>query len=304
MPISIEVTAKKVQDAINDGLAKLNRTIDDDDIKVEILAQGGLFRKAKVRLTLMSADPVEEKVTETSRQAEKAPSAKENAQPVNEKAGQDKKERQPVHTAAAKPSTEQEKKPEKKNVAKKRNDRPAPTESHFEKEKREERPHDPVTEEIAASATEYLAQTVKLMGYESEIKSEIKDGQLYLDIVTDNSAVIGYRGETLDSLEYLTMLFINKDRNKFYKINLNSNGYREKREKMLVELAHRMAEKCVKQNRKVVLEPMNNSGRKIIHAALADDNRVITRSEGREPSRRVVIFAVRNRKNKNSQPQE
>lgn len=290
MPITIEVCARKVNDAIEEGLAKLNKTLDDVDVK--IISQGGLFRKAKVQLTVIGSED-EPEIKEIK------PEVKPEPKPAMEK---------PV---AKKENFAREEKPFQKKERPARPDRerkpaPAKAKENFERKpiekseqtapRKEEKVYNEITKEVEAEAVAYLSNAVRLMGVEAEIQTEIKNGALLLNIVTENSAVIGYRGETLDALEYLTSLVVNKIETKYYKVSVNSNGYREKREKMLVELANKMAAKCIKQNRKVVLEPMNNSGRKIIHAALSGNDKVITRSEGHEPNRRVVIFAVRNKK--------
>jgi len=310
MPLTIEVCARKVNDAIEEGLAKLNKTLDDVDVK--IISQGGLFRKAKVQLTVIGSEDESQKITKEEPKQEK-PAQKEFIQkPVQKSDNAPKKEFAPKTEKQAEKSDAQQsqkqrperkfqnpkprKVEEKKEQEAKKEQKPEQSKVEQPKVKREEKPRNAVTDEVKDVAVNYLSQLIKHMGVEAEIKPEIKDGNLVLEICTENSAVIGYRGETLDSIEYLVSLAINKNENTYYKVTVNSNGYREKREKLLVELAEKMAAKCIKQNRKVVLEPMNSSGRKIIHAALSNNEKVITRSEGHEPNRRVVIFAVRNKK--------
>lgn len=103
-------------------------------------------------------------------------------------------------------------------------------------------------------------------------------------------SIIGYRGETLDALQYLVSLVINKNHNKEYKrIILDAEHYREKREATLVRVAHKTANKVIKSKKSFKLEPMNPYERRIIHSALQDSKYVTTYSEGEEPRRRVVI---------------
>lgn len=270
----IEVTAKKVQDAIKEGLQKLDAKLDDVD--VEILSQGGLFKKAKVRITLIGSEDAA-----TEKPAEKpAPKAKET--PAPEKP-----------SAPAKPAQKTEKQP--KADKPKTADRPPRAEKErrdnraAKAAKREENAAD-ITPEITAAAEKFLRETVEHMGVTAEIKTQAESKQLTMELVTEDSAVIGYRGEALDALEYLTSLVAGRGEERFVRVRLDCNGYRAKREESLIALAARMADKCARTGKKVTLEPMSSAHRRVIHAALTDDDRVITRSEGREPSRRVAII--------------
>lgn len=101
--------------------------------------------------------------------------------------------------------------------------------------------------------------------------------------------LIGYRGETLDALQYLTSLVVNKEGEEYKRINLDTENYRQKREETLRRLAKRLGYKVSKTKRKITLEPMNPFERRIIHSTLQNDNYVRTYSEGEEPYRRVVI---------------
>ena len=112
-------------------------------------------------------------------------------------------------------------------------------------------------------------------------------------IETEDSSVIGYRGEVLDAMQYLTSLVLNGAGGKHIRFSLDALGYRARREETLKRLAQKTAEKCIKNNRKVALEPMNSAERRIIHAALGDNEKVITRSEGHEPNRRVAVLPRR-----------
>ena len=292
---SIEVTAKRVSDAINEGLATLDKTI--DEVEVKILTQGGLFRKAKVMITVIGNEPPvaapapqsEVKLKTDVKENNGRPPLKENAvskrEGVSGKAASSAEKREkpfkpapPPQRQARKPEPALENKPEPKE------------------RKEDERVRSPITEVISATANLYLSQLLEKMGVAAKIDQKIENGELHLEIKTDSSIVIGYRGETLDAIEYLVSIAVNKEDDKYYKISVNCGGYREKREAVLRELAVKMANKCIRTNHKVVLEPMNSSGRRIIHAALAGNDKVVTRSEGHEPNRHVVILAVRNHK--------
>jgi len=139
-------------------------------------------------------------------------------------------------------------------------------------------------------ALAFVEDITSKMGLELNIKSSEEEGIIYIDIDgKDSGTVIGKRGQTLDSLQYLTNLAVNKNTDKYVKVVINAENYREKRESTLEQLAIRLAGKVSKTKRAVRLEPMNPYERKVIHTTLQDDVRVNTRSEGDEPYRRVVI---------------
>lgn len=107
----------------------------------------------------------------------------------------------------------------------------------------------------------------------------------------DMGILIGYRGETLDALQYLLSLVVNKENkeNDYKKVILDTEGYRKKREETLIRLANKLAYKVNKYNKSITLEPMNPYERRIIHAALQSHPHVTTHSQGEEPYRKVVI---------------
>ena len=109
---------------------------------------------------------------------------------------------------------------------------------------------------------------------------------------SDLGIVIGHRGETLDALQYLTSLVVNKNVEDYFRVLLDAEGYRERRKQTLIRLAKKLARKCLKKGRKVVLEPMPPHERRIIHMTLKDDPRVKSYSEGEEPFRKVMIEAT------------
>ena len=123
-----------------------------------------------------------------------------------------------------------------------------------------------------------------------------KDGDnLKVDITdinpTDMGILIGKRGNTLDSIQYLLSLAVNQGKSSYLKVMVDIEGYRAKREETLIKLANRMADKARYSRRPVKLEPMNPYERRIIHSALQNLNGITTYSEGNEPYRRVVIQA-------------
>ena len=117
-----------------------------------------------------------------------------------------------------------------------------------------------------------------------------EDGHLFATMYGDSHGIlIGRRGETLDALQYLTSLVVNKEHETYIKVVIDAEDYRSRREKTLEQLADKMARKAVRSHRSLKLDPMNPYERKVIHATLQANPRVTTRSEGQDPYRRVVI---------------
>ena len=287
----IEATGKSVNDAIENGLKLLGLTLCDVD--VEILQQKGLFRPAKVRLTA-TASAEEELIKEFKAEV------KEESVPEVKSAPAPKKEKKAPVVEEKKVSAQKEKnepKKEEKKAPKKEEKKPAPvkTEAMPAPQKEEEQPknYKPVSPEQVKRAQEYLERLLPLMKIDAQVKIDSSKGNIDVDLVATDSAVIGHRGEVLDAIASLVKRAVEESDDKFVHVTIDSNGYRAKREQSLVSLANRMANKCIRTGRKVVLEPMNNSHRKVIHATLTSNDKVITKSEGTEPNRRVVIMLKR-----------
>ena len=137
---------------------------------------------------------------------------------------------------------------------------------------------------------EFLEKLMKEMGLEITVKVATNAECVYVDLDgKDTGTVIGKRGQTLDAVQYLTSLVVNKGEDEYIRVVVDAEGYRAKREATLEKLAYRLAEKAVKTGRSVRLEPMNPYERKVIHTTLQTVPSVTTRSEGSEPHRRVVI---------------
>lgn len=152
-----------------------------------------------------------------------------------------------------------------------------------------ERPSDLIeTEE--APALEFLRDITNRMGLNVTVKAYMNDSCVFFDISgPDSGTIIGKRGQTLDSIQYLTSLVANKDKEKYLRIIVDAENYRSKREHTLEQLANRLGDKVQKSGKSVKLEPMNPYERKVIHATLQRNPAVTTRSEGEEPYRRVII---------------
>lgn len=148
-----------------------------------------------------------------------------------------------------------------------------------------------IKDTIADKMAEFFNGILERMGLVSRAVVEDKDGTLYVTIQGDDSGVaIGYRGEALDAFQYLALTFLNEQKCEFKKVVVDCENYREKRRETLTALAQRLAQKAVRLQRKIALEPMNPFERRIIHSALADSDIAMTESEGEEPNRYIIII--------------
>lgn len=145
-------------------------------------------------------------------------------------------------------------------------------------------------------AENFLREIFLTMGLIVKMKTELKDKHLSIELTGDDMGIlIGKRGQTLDALQYLVNLVVNKKSPYYISVMLDTENYRQRRRETLESLAFNLAKKVKHTRRSVVLEPMNPYERRIIHSALQNDRYVTTYSEGEEPYRNVVITLKRDR---------
>lgn len=268
---SIRVSAKTVDDAITEALIQLGVT--SDRLEYEVIEKGsagflGIGMKQAVIEARRKPEPKEEKIEE----------------PVVE---------EPVKAEPKKVETVQP----QKAAAEKKADEPqkAAFEKAVEKEVKEEVKKETKLVEVQPQTIEtvedFLKNTMKAMDMEVELKTEIdQDGALCVDMSGEHMGIlIGKRGQTLDSLQYLANRVANKHQEGYVRVKLDTENYRARREETLRHLAKNLAHKVKRNRRPVALEPMNPYERRIIHSALQSDPYVMTHSEGEEPFRKVVI---------------
>jgi spoIIIJ-associated protein len=139
-------------------------------------------------------------------------------------------------------------------------------------------------------AKDFILDVLGKMQIDADIEMVEDEDSVQLKVVgKDIGIIIGRRGETLDSLQYLTSLVVNKGEEDYKRVVIDIENYRQKREETLIRLADRLAEKVIKYKKPVTLEPMNPYERRIIHSSLQDNRYVETYSTGEEPNRKVVI---------------
>ena len=145
--------------------------------------------------------------------------------------------------------------------------------------------------DIEAIIVEFLSKVFTAMNLTVKINVNITEESVDVDLVGDDMGVlIGKRGQTLDSLQYLVSLVVNKKSDKYLRVKLDTENYRERRKETLENLAKNIAFKVKRTKRPVSLEPMNPYERRVIHSALQNDKYVTTKSEGEEPFRHVVVL--------------
>ncbi len=168
-----------------------------------------------------------------------------------------------------------------------------------EKEERTERKVTVLTpeeqEEAKARAVKFLKDVFASIEMEVEVKPDYTDEILNVELSGEDMGIlIGKRGQTLDSLQYLTSLVVNKDRSGYIRVKVDTENYRSRRKETLEKLAKNIAFKVKRTRRPVFLEPMNPYERRVIHSALQNDPYVTTHSEGEEPYRKVVVTLKKN----------
>ena len=143
-----------------------------------------------------------------------------------------------------------------------------------------------------ADPKEFLEKVFAAMNMDVsiDVKMDEVENEMSIDLKGEEMGVlIGKRGQTLDAIQYLTSLVVNKEKEDYVRVVVDAENYRSKREKTLEMLAERLADKVIRTKKSVRLEPMNPYERKVIHATLQSNDRVTTRSEGQDPYRRVII---------------
>ena len=252
----IEVRAKTIDDAITEASVQLGIT--SDQLEYDVIEKGssgflGINRKDAV-IKARKKVVVEKKVEAVVEKKEEAPAPKKEAAPAPQVEKAEKKEKAPVKAA---------------NI-----DFAA----------------------LEVSVKEFLAQVFQAMELEVEIVTKVDEDNRVIDVDfkgPEMGMLIGKRGQTLDSLQYLTNLAVNKQSESYIKVKLDTEDYRKRRKETLENLAKNIAYKVKRTKRPVSLEPMNPFERRVIHSALQNDKYVSTHSEGEEPYRHVVVTLKR-----------
>ena len=302
---STVISAKTVEECVNKALDKLQAN--RNEVNIEVINEAkqgflGLFgaKDAVVRVSLK--DDVKEKGTGdfVKNILNSDSNSVETEQKEDTKVIEDKKIVEEVEET--KPTEDDKEEIVEKSV------KPAkPVEAEEAKEteeavKSEETEEEQDTEpdvtidrndELFITSKNFLKQMIEDMGIDCDIESRTEGNMIKFNIMcseeSDIGIIIGKRGETLDSLQYIVNLVTNRNADTYIRVILDCNQYRSKRERSLQKLARRLADKAIQTGRDIKLEPMNPYERRIIHTYLQNDEKVNTFSQGNEPNRRVII---------------
>lgn len=297
----IEVTGKSVEEAITNACTKLG--IPSDKLDYEVIDKGnsgflGIFnsKPAKIKAREKQEETVVEQVN--AEEPKKAIEAPVHAEKKFEKKADNFKKAEPKKEFKAEPKKEF-----------KKEYKPADNHKNAEVKEVPKAEEQPKAELFTAEQKEVIKKDIQtflnnMFGAMSmEVKADItfddEENSVNVDLSGDNMGVlIGKRGQTLDSIQYLTSLVINKNSEKYVRVKLDTENYRKRRKETLESLAKNIAYKVKRSRRPVSLEPMNPYERRIIHSALQADKFVSTRSEGEEPFRHVVVYLERENNNR------
>jgi len=270
---TLEIIAPTVEEALSQGLAQLG--LPADAVSVEVLDAGtkGLFglggRQVRVRLTVRGPQDDQPVVTEPAAPSKPKPEPK----PAPVKAEKPKAESAPAKAEKSKPAPVKAEKPKAE---------PLPVHEH-----------DAVLDSTEATVSKLL----HLLNLEAQVSAHYLEDStddrrnIHVDVRgEDLSALIGRRAETLNAFQYVASLMVGKQTGQWVQLVVDVEGYRNRRERQIRQLARRMADQVTKTGRRASLEPMPSSERRIVHLELRGHPAVTTESTGEEPHRKVVIL--------------
>ena len=272
----VEKWGVNVEEAVNLALKEMKLSREDVEITVLEEPSRGFFgigsKLAKVRVERKKPAEPEIEIKEPAEEEKPKKQASPQKEEKKEKPRREKPERKPREKKNKNKSTHKKEKRETVNIALDGLDKDSL----------------PIVEDHEALT--FLREITEKMDLKLDFTARTGEDLVYVEMTGEDSrTVIGKRGQTLDAIQYLTSLVVNKDSEKYIKVVVDAENYRAKRQRTLEQLADRLAAKVVKTGKYVRLEPMNPYERKVIHATLQSNPDVTTRSEGEEPYRRVII---------------
>lgn len=303
--------AKTVEEAVQLALEELQVTREECNIEVVEEPKSGFLgllgsKEAIVRVT--TKEEITQDLEEIKKSVEELfPSYEAKQREEAEKTAREReaKERERAREAEEakerKRAEEARKRQERAQAEKKEKKEPSPKRPEKQRErverKAEEKPEKHVEKisysEVADWSQDYLEQTLELMHIDADVTVRVENDTVYAEFINisdeDTGIVIGRRAETLNALQYLMSIALNRGTDDYYRVFLDVGNYRQRRKGNIEKMAKRTAEKAIRFRKNMSMEPMNAYERRIVHYALQDFPRVKTVSEGKEPFRRVVI---------------
>ncbi len=268
---SMEFSGRNIDEAIFHGLNEMGLTIDEVEVETVQKESKGIFgigaKNAIVRLT--------------EREVPVVPNFEAERAAAHERSSE-------------RPKREGERRERREHADRKPRNERAKREGGERREKQPEVPAIEYSEELAKEndAAIFLSDLLKSMKIEATVEAAETEDGLRLNILSSTDGLlIGRRGETLDAIQYIVSLYMNKDRkeNGYRRVSVDTEGYRARREETLRRLARKNAAQVARTGRSVAMEPMNPYERRVLHSALQGFKGVTTHSEGEEPNRRVII---------------
>lgn len=294
----ITVTAKTLDEAITKALIQLGTTSDNLEYTVIEKGSAGFLGFIGKKDVVIQAKKKKENDLDDifSLDEKKIEPVKPAREPRKEKPKQEFRQEKPYVKAETKPEVKAPKAETKMPKAEQPKAAPV-VEAAQEPEKKADVPKKVINVEACEkAAVDFLKQVFGAMNMEVTIETsyDASERELAVNMTGDDMGIlIGKRGQTLDSLQYLVSLVVNKESDGYLRVKLDTENYRSRRKETLETLARNIAYKVKRTRRSVSLEPMNPYERRIIHAALQNDKYVVTRSEGEDPFRHVVISLKR-----------
>ena len=298
----ITVTAKTLDEAITKALIQLGTTSDNLEYTVIEKGSAGFLGFIGKKDVVIQAKKKKENDLDDifSLDEKKSEPVKPAREPRKEKPKQEPKQELRQERPCVKVETKPEVKAPKAETKMPKTEQPKETpvvEAAKEPEKKADAPKKVINVEACEkAAVDFLKQVFGAMNMEVTIETsyDASERELAVNMTGDDMGIlIGKRGQTLDSLQYLVSLVVNKESDGYLRVKLDTENYRSRRKETLETLARNIAYKVKRTRRSVSLEPMNPYERRIIHAALQNDKYVVTRSEGEDPFRHVVISLKR-----------
>lgn len=290
----ITVSAKTLDDAITEALVQLGVTSDKLDYEVIEKGSAGFFGIGMKQAVIKARRKKEEPVKEEIKKEENVSGVKEE-KAAEEKPVKEKFEKQPRKDHNRRYNKKDNKKDNRRETKKERKEE---VKEEIKVPEKKELVLAPVEDITVVTCKKFIEDVLACIDMKDvKIEASIDDeGALNINLDGPNMGLlIGKRGQTLDSLQYLTNRVANKMQDGYVRVKLDTEDYRRRRKQTLENLAKNIASKVKRTRRNVSLEPMNPYERRIIHSVLQSDPAVSTHSEGEEPYRRVVVTLVRNR---------
>lgn len=287
----IEKNAKSKEEALELAAAEFGVPVSELSYTVEREVGKGLMGLLLGKEVIISAwitkeEEEDRKIRETAKSRAQSEKVADGANPYAPKVEPHARDYADKNRTKKAADSAQEKKPAEKPAA----DAPA-AEAAEVQQIRPPRKHHEVTEKSVEDAKYFATELIHRMGLEDAVIEAVNAGdRVSVDVSGDKMGLlIGKRGDTLDAVQYLTSLYVNKAKNSYIKVSLDTENYRAKREETLVKLAKSLERRVIRDGEAVTLEPMSPNERRIIHAALQNSSRVKTYSIGDEPNRKVVV---------------